>query len=154
GYNSNGETNIPAGRSNVVAIAAGRAHSLSLERAGVPPTILGPLSQTIFSGGTLLFRATAVGIPPLRYQWRWSGQAIVGATNGFLLLENVQTNQGGSYTVEVTDGAGAISSATVALGVREAAPEILVSPPSQVTYSGQTVTFEVTPMGSKPFFYQ
>src|SRR5262249_35633779 len=117
-------------------------------------SILGPLSQTIFSGQTVLFRMTTVGTLPLRYQWRWGGQDIAGATNAFLQVRNVQTNEAGSYTLEVTDGLGALSSTTVALEVREAAPEIVTSPASQVAYAGQTVALRVTPTGSEPFFYQ
>ena len=51
GYNVQGETNVPAGLSNVVAIAAGSHHTLALKSDGrtfgAPPKILFPTESSI-----------------------------------------------------------------------------------------------------------
>jgi hypothetical protein len=56
--------------------------------------------------------------PEAIYQWYINGtNALGGATNALLRLTNVQPAQAGSYTVVVTDPAGAVTSAPALLSV-------------------------------------
>jgi len=69
-----------------------------------PPLIITqPANQTMVVGGTANFSVTAIGTPPLSYQWNFNGTNLAGATNPTLTLTNVQLNQAGNYTVLVTN---------------------------------------------------
>jgi hypothetical protein len=77
----------------------------------VPPTITSqPQSQTVMAGQSASFSVVADGTGPLNYQWNFSGTPLGGATNAWLTLTNVHTNQAGNYTVVVTNSAGSIAS--------------------------------------------
>ena len=87
-----------------------------------PPSITQqPASQTVDPGQSATFTVGAAGTPPLAYQWRKEGMDIAGATNGSLILSNVQTNEAGDYCVKVSNAAGSVLSATARLEVRAGA---------------------------------
>ena len=66
---------------------------------------------------TAEFDFVADGMPPLRYQWQYNGHAINGATNGTLVLSNLQVNQTGDYTVVVSNSLGQVLSVAAHLEV-------------------------------------
>jgi len=83
-----------------------------------PPSIITqPTNQTVPVGGTATFNVTAVGTPPLSYQWVFSGTNISGATNTSLILTNVQLSQAANYAVLVTNLYGSILSSNALLTV-------------------------------------
>lgn len=82
------------------------------------PTIAGePQSVTATTGETTGFTVSVVGAAPLSYQWFFIGSPMAGATASACVLANVQTNQGGSYWVVVTNSHGAVTSQVVQLTV-------------------------------------
>jgi hypothetical protein len=81
GQNNGGQTNIPAGLTNVIALAGGYAYALALRNSGAPFITANLLPQTLWAGETLNLRAFAAGSQPLSYQWIFNGVPIVGATN-------------------------------------------------------------------------
>ncbi len=80
----------------------------------LPSITAQPQSQTVASGGSVTFSVTASGTN-ITYQWKRNGQAITGATSATLTLTNVQSSHTGSYTVDVTNAAGTITSNSVTL---------------------------------------
>ena len=80
----------------------------------VPPSItLQPLSQTGAFGGSITLRAAASGTPPLSYNWRWSGageSALLDATHPELRLTALVPAQSGTYSLIVSNAAGAVTS--------------------------------------------
>jgi trimeric autotransporter adhesin len=76
------------------------------------------------------FNVTATGAAPLSYQWRKAGLDVSGATNASLTLNNVQTNQAGSYTVLITNTWGSVTSSVAVLTVNRL---------------GQTISFSSLP---------
>jgi T5SS/PEP-CTERM-associated repeat protein len=76
-----------------------------------------PQSRTVTNGGTATFVVTAMGIPPLGYQWHFNGDAIAGAVSASLLLENVNASNAGSYSVVVSDVSGSAASSVALLRV-------------------------------------
>lgn len=68
--------------------------------------ITAPTNQTVPAGSTVSFTVVASGFP-LNYQWQTNGvdltdgTNISGSTTGTLTLTNVQTTDGGTYTVVV-----------------------------------------------------
>ena len=83
-----------------------------------PPIISHPLQdRTAYAGSTVNFRAKTAGSLPLAYQWSFNGSAISGAGSTDLQLTNVSAAQAGTYTLVVTNVAGAVTSAPAILSV-------------------------------------
>jgi alpha-tubulin suppressor-like RCC1 family protein len=71
----------------------------------LPPTITGqPQSQTVPAGVSVTFSVATTGAT--NYQWRKNGQPIDGANDLLYTLNNVQTNDAGSYSVRVSNAGG------------------------------------------------
>jgi PKD repeat protein len=80
-----------------------------------------PQSQFVTNGDQAGFGVGFSGIPPFYYQWQLNGSNltddgnIFGSTNGALLLNTTSTNDGGSYTVIITDAYGSVTSSVAVL---------------------------------------
>jgi len=74
--------------------------------SGVPIITAQPQSQAVVEGSSVTFSVTAEGTPPLSYQWQYNGTNIDGANAATLTLNDVGTNQIGTYTVTVANGIG------------------------------------------------
>jgi hypothetical protein len=98
-----------------------------------------PQTVGVLKGGTAQFSVVAWGSPPFAYQWYFQGtQAIPGATNAVLAVQNVDFPLGGDYSVRVTNPFGATNSQAAAL-------RVLVEPRFlTVTRSGSVVTLSFT----------
>ena len=69
----------------------GSSNPFDIVPANMAPVILAqPTNQTVIVGDVAAFSVVADGTPPLSYQWNFNGTNIVGATNTFLTLTNVQ----------------------------------------------------------------
>jgi len=66
-------------------------------------------NQTKCSGDSVTFSTTASGTGPFSFVWKKNNTAILNATNSPLSIPSLQTNDAGSYCVEVT---GACNSVT------------------------------------------
>jgi len=92
----------------------------------VPPAITTqPSNQTVSAGSDANFSVLASGTAPLAYQWAFNGTNLPGAVSSALTLTNVQSAQGGSYSVSVTNDAGSVLSSNAVLIVLE--PPLVVS---------------------------
>jgi len=122
GRNVNGQCNVPAGLSNVVAVAAGGYHSLALEvdLLNLPVITQQPAGTNVMVGGTAVF-AVEVSGNLLSYQWYHvtgtSTNLLVGQTNATLMITNVQRTDAGWYYVVVSDSAHTVTSAMAQLVV-------------------------------------
>src|SRR5205823_8750816 len=103
---------------------------------------------------TALFNVSANGTAPLGYQWQFNGASLAGANTPSLTISNVQpVADEGSYTVVVTNSAGAITSAVATLTVL-VPPSITAQPQSRTNISGTTAVFNVSASGAGPLSYQ
>jgi hypothetical protein len=59
---------------------------------------------------SLRVEATSTTSPTLSYQWRFGTEDIPGATNAVLIMDAIQTNQAGTYVVNVSDAEGTSTS--------------------------------------------
>src|SRR6185369_6694660 len=92
-----------------------------------------PKSQQIPLGEDVLFSVGATGTRPYLYQWRFNGSPIFGATASTLVLERLETNRAGNYSVSVSNSLnGALSSN--ALLTLVPAPSCVPSPPGAVSW--------------------
>jgi hypothetical protein len=77
----------------------------------LPPQILAhPGNLTLPEGANAVFSVSAGGAIPLRYQWRFNGTNITGATNGSLIISNIQSSNTGYYRVLVSNTSGLVNS--------------------------------------------
>jgi hypothetical protein len=76
-----------------------------------------PVSQNVHPGSAAMFRVQAAGPQPIHYQWSCNGVPIDGATNAFLILNNVQSANAGTNTVLATNQWGSAVSQPAVLSV-------------------------------------
>jgi hypothetical protein len=103
----------------IVSNVAGTATSLTVSLSVITPPSLSsqPQSQTVSVGANVTFLVSASGTAPLSYRWRFNGATIAGATSSSYTRNTVQTNDGGNYSVVVTNGAGSVTSSNAVLTV-------------------------------------
>ena len=71
-------------------------------------------------GQTVVFSVQADGELPLNYQWIFNGQHIAGATSASYTIENVEPEDVGQYSVQVTSDNQQSTSQTASLNLVEA----------------------------------
>ena len=110
--------NYQAMVSNSAGSTTSATAALIVTTTVVAPSIATPpASQTVTAGANVSFSVVAQRTAPLSYQWRKNGTSITGATSATLTLNNVATNDAGSYTVRVSNTGGSVTSATATLTV-------------------------------------
>ncbi len=126
-----------------------------------PPTIINqPTNQAVLEGATGTFTVSATGGMPLNYQWQFNGTNLTdggnisGSTGTNLVISDVESNEVGLYSVVVTNLAGQAVSSNASLTITPSEPVIVMQPADQTAVVGQTVTFNVAAIGTKPFTYQ
>jgi hypothetical protein len=91
---------------------------LTVNPSVLAPTITGqPEGRSLTSGDTLTLRVAVAGTPPFIYQWKRNGQVIAGATASTYSRVGVREEDAGSYTVEISNPSGTVTSAAVAVTV-------------------------------------
>jgi len=74
--------------------------------------------QTAITGSSVSWLVTAVGEPPLTFQWQRNGLSLAGATNSSLTLTNLARQpDAGTYSVSVSNALGTITSVSAVLKV-------------------------------------
>ena len=112
-----------------------------------------PAAQTITAGQTATFSVTATGTSP-SYQWKKNGSNISGATSStYTTPATSSADNGGVYTVTVSNAVGSVTSSNATLTVNYA-PSISTQPASQTVNEGQTASFSVVASGSSTLTYQ
>ena len=110
----------------------------------IPPRILvQPQGLTVNPGSNVTFTVAAEGVGTLRYQWRFNGVDLPGATSPSYAVINAQLADHGGYTVLVLDDNGDLLSQVAFLAVR-VPPVIVVPPQPQTVVERFPVTFSVS----------
>ena len=139
----------------VVTNAAGTVTSSTVTLTVIsPPTIsLQPVSVSPNLGASASLSVTATGGAPYTYQWKKDGTDVAGATAATLSFATLLSTDAGSYTVVVTNAAGAVTSNTAILTV-VVVPTIAAQPVSINSNQGASATFSVTAAGGGTYTYQ
>jgi len=119
-----------------------------------------PQSGLIRTVGTSAsFTVSAMGSPPLGYQWRLNGTNLVdngrltGSTDTLLTIGALVTADSGKYDVVVTNAYSSVTSLVATLGVY--VPLTLSAPPQDTAVVvGSNAVLSVTVSGSQPIGYQ
>jgi uncharacterized delta-60 repeat protein len=69
-----------------------------------------PTNIYVLVGTTLAISGGAAGISPATYQWQFKGTNIANATSATLALPNIALNQGGNYTLVLSNASTVITS--------------------------------------------
>jgi len=83
---------------------------LNVEAVAAPVIVLQPYGGTVLTGAYHVVTVAAVGAPPLGYQWFRNDLALTYATNRYLEFASVTPDDGGSYTVLVSNDLGSVRS--------------------------------------------
>jgi hypothetical protein len=109
-----------------------------------------PQGQTVAQGSNVTLSVSAVGSPPLRYQWFFNDTLVLpDATNETFSIASVQTSDAGSYSVVVSNDMNAVTSSAAGLTVL-GPPVIITQPQDIVTNSGKSVKLTLSASGSLP----
>ena len=126
---------------------------VGVQLTGPPVIVSQPVSRTCVVGTNATFSVTASGLSPLKYQWRFNGGNISGATTNVYTRSGLQTGDAGSYTVVVTNSMGSVTSAVATFTV-QAPPQITTQPQSQSVNAGFDAAFSVVASGTPAPGYQ
>ena len=89
-----------------------------------PNLVTQPTSQSSCLGQTVTFYAFATGAEPLTYQWFFNSNPMAGQTNRSLVLTNLQSANGGPYSVVASNLFGSVASGPANLVVQDACVDI------------------------------
>ncbi len=135
--------------------AAGSATSVSALLTVLSPVAftVQPSSQNVLPGTNVALLASAAGRGTVRYQWRFEGTDILGATNATYNFTNASLTNHGNYSVLAMDDiSSAVSSnAFVFVLVR---PGFAQQPQPQTVLQGQTAIFSVVVTGAPPIWFR
>ena len=104
-------------------LSFGLVDNLRVEVPAVAPAITAqpqPLAVKVTSNAT--FTVAATGIPAPAYQWRFNGTNLANATGASYTRANAQYANAGTYSVLITNLAGALTSSDAALSILTASP--------------------------------
>jgi len=167
---SNAQTNDSGSYWLVVMTGGGTVTSSNavLTVVSSPFILTQPADRTVAMSSNATFTVTAIGLPPLSYQWRVNGTNLMdgtnlvagditsGSTTTNLTISNVPVDYNSNfYSVIVTNQFGSATSSNALLTVATA-PVITVqpTPTNQVVLVNSNATFAVTAVGIAPLSYQ
>jgi hypothetical protein len=147
---------------NIAGVVTTNPADLILNAA--PVFIVQPVDSVADAFTSVIFKAAASGTPDPTYQWLKNGSAIAGATAMTLILDNVTTNDAGTYTLIAKNSAGTVSSTAARLTITatsttptvpapmptptSVAPVITQQPLAQSVTTFGTATFIVAATGT------
>ncbi len=112
--------------------------------ASQAPAIVGQPTptQTLIAGSSARLTVVATGNPSPTFQWRKNGTLLIGATNAALSLNGVTARDAATYSVLVSNAAGAVASTNAVLVVNSG-PVFTVQPATQAITLGAKAIFTV-----------
>lgn len=155
--NTPGAYTITASNGTAIPVTSG---SFNIAAPYTAPTVgTNPLSQTIATGQTVTFSASATGNPAPSVQWQVSTNGgstwtdIPGATSPTLSFVTAAGQSGYEYHAVFTNSQGSATSAAATL-TTIVAPTITTQPVAQTVNAGTRVTFTAAGQGTPAPTYQ
>ena len=122
-YTTAALTGADSGASYTVVVAnpvnsvTSAAAILTVNPAVAPTITQQPASVSVRANDPVSFSVTATGTSPFSYQWQFGGTNITGANGPSFTIPQVATSDAGTYTVIVSNAAGATASAPATLTI-------------------------------------
>lgn len=117
----------------------------ALSRTGDAIAVTGnPVGMTRLAGETAVFEVTAAATGPVSYQWKKNNVAISGATASMLVLDGLDTDDAGTYTVALTRGTASVTAGPAVLGVTSSALVPVFKVAKMTMNPDQTVSFDLS----------
>ena len=114
-----------------------------------------PVGQMVYLGDNTQLSVSAIGTPPLTYQWYKHHMPISGATNSIYTIDSVQESDADVYSVTVYNPINRAYSQSVYIYLKQIyAPEIQIQPEIKASLKGDSVSFRVLATGTAPLTYQ
>jgi len=131
---------------NAQGSATSTSATLTVNPAAPPTTAtFSPATRMAVAGENVTLALSVFsGSPPLAARWSKNGAVIPGATDFMLRFPSVAESDGGTYTVTLTNSAGAVASNELAFTVRPATPLTLSGPDNQTRGQGEDASFSVS----------
>jgi alpha-tubulin suppressor-like RCC1 family protein len=102
--------------SNALGTTEGPSILLNVLNSG-PISLLQPVSQHSFPGGSASFQFAADGSEPLQYRWFHEGLPIPGGTDGLLTLNSLSLADAGRYQALASNAFGVLFSSNAVLSI-------------------------------------
>ncbi|MEW6157670.1 MAG: MBG domain-containing protein [Verrucomicrobiota bacterium] len=102
----------------------------------LPVITVQPASQAAVLGTDVILRVVVEGLGPFQYQWFKEERRLTGENDSVLTLRSVGTEAAGSYTIEIRNAAGPVTSQAAVITVHA-----LIS---QLRWDGAGIRFLVT----------
>lgn len=141
-----------AGVTGTPFTAAAENALITLSLSDSPVIASQPAALEVRPGESAEFRVIAEGEGALSYQWRRNGRDLPSAASTTLTLANVQPEDAGLYSVQISNERGAIISREVPLSVL-VSPSIARQPQPAVVLAGDRARLEVIAEGTAPLSY-
>src|SRR5438876_4245512 len=124
---------------------SGLASTTTTGPAATAPSITSqPGSQSVTAGQTASFSVAATGTAPLNYQWKKNGVAVNGAiSSAYSTPATSNSDNGGQFTVVVSNSAGSVTSSAAILTVNVSIPPLQVTS-SQLSGGTAGTTYSAT----------
>lgn len=138
---------------NNIASAPVNVH-MTLTRACIPVVILTqPANTSVCVGSATSLQVIASGSAPIHYQWQFNGVNILGANGATLHIPVADMSHAGSYSCEVTNDCGNVTSISATLTVNPL-PIITMQPQLAIVNQGATAHFMVTAQYATAYQWQ
>ncbi|GAB5464923.1 MAG: hypothetical protein Kapaf2KO_03590 [Candidatus Kapaibacteriales bacterium] len=111
-----------------------------------PTIMMHPVGGSTCSGGDLTLSVTAEG-GDLTYLWKKNGTTVPGANQATLQLNNTDSDDSGSYTVDISNGCGNTVTSNAATVTIDQSPLITVQPKSTSACLGEELVIAATAIG-------
>ena len=112
-----------------------------------------PAGDVLRVGETLSLSVAASGTQPLTFEWKQDGQVLEQYTEAKIEIKDVSEEQGGAYSVTVSNAGGSVVSSMVDVIVN--VPVSLISEPEDsLVPTGEAAVFSVDAAGTEPLTYQ
>src|SRR5438477_595016 len=108
---------------------SGLASTTTTGPAATAPSItIQPVAISVTAGQTASFSVAATGTAPLNYQWKKNGVAVNGASSSaYSTPATSNSDNGGQFTVVVSNSAGSVTSSAAILTVNASIPPLQVT---------------------------
>jgi hypothetical protein len=133
-----------------IVLIAGALVAALVMKGRKPPDITSQLIISTNAGGSMSINVAADGKKPLTYEWYKNNQLISSTTKSSFPLTDVSLTNSGSFSVIITNTAGAVTSAVVQW---QGKPPTITQQPFFQTNNG-LVSITISAIGASPLTYE